>query len=154
MLRFKPSTLVAASIYLTNTLQNEAEPWTEQLQHHTQYTIDDLEPCVDEFRSLIADASKEQVYYYVHMFIHTLPYCNCYTVFLQSLLSRFCLFSHTKKVHVRTAVIYFVCVTQKYKAVFKKFCHRQFDTVALLPALLPPGSTANADHSDQSAAAL
>jgi len=101
MLRFKPSTLVAASIYLTNTLRDEAEPWTEQLQHHTKYSIDDLEPCVAEFRSLIADASKEQ----------------------------------------------------KYKAVFKKFCHRQFDTVALLPALDPPATTAT-EPSDQSVATL
>ena len=32
-----------------------------------------------------------------------------------------------------------VCaVTQRYKAVYKKFCHRQFESVALLPALLPP----------------
>ena len=79
MLQFTPSNLVAASIYFSNTLRAESECWTEQLQHHTGYTVPDLELCVDELRALLRDASKEQ----------------------------------------------------KYKAVFKKFSHKQFDSVAL-----------------------
>ena len=61
MVRFKPSTLVAASVYLTNSLRGEAEVWSEQLEHHTEYTAEDLEVCVEELCSLYKDAVKEQV---------------------------------------------------------------------------------------------
>ena len=61
MLRFAPSIMVAASIFLTNTLRNESEAWTDQLEHHTGYTPVELEECVGEMRSLVADAPKEAV---------------------------------------------------------------------------------------------
>ena len=51
--------LVAASILLVNTLQEKSECWTEQLKHHTGYSETDLEDCVSELRSLIADAPRE-----------------------------------------------------------------------------------------------
>ena len=61
MLQFKPSMLVASSIYLINTLQEEDTCWSEQLKHHTGYDISDLEDCTAELRSLIADAPREPV---------------------------------------------------------------------------------------------
>jgi hypothetical protein len=61
MLRFVPSELVAASIYLSNMLREDGDCWTEQLQHHTGYSVTDLECCVGELRSLLREAPKETV---------------------------------------------------------------------------------------------
>ena len=61
MLQFKPSMLVASSIYLTNSLRKEPVSWTTQLEDHTGYMTDDLETCVGELRSLLSAAPKEPV---------------------------------------------------------------------------------------------
>jgi hypothetical protein len=44
-------------------------------------------------------------------------------------------------------------ISQRYKAVYKKFCHRQFESVALLPDLQPTDSSAG-EPADNAATAL
>jgi len=79
--------LVASSIYLINTLQEEDTCWSEQLKHHTGYDVSDLEDCAAELRSLIADAPREPVSFNPKPYT---PFLRLFMVPLSCCFSWFC----------------------------------------------------------------
>lgn len=52
MLKFRPSMVVAAAVYLARVMTGEREAWTPTLHHVTKYSAWDLRPCVLELLRL------------------------------------------------------------------------------------------------------
>ena len=61
-LRYKPSMIAAAALYLATEVIPGSQPaWTSLLEKHTSYSAGDLESCVREMRDIIADAEHRSL---------------------------------------------------------------------------------------------
>ncbi len=59
MLRFLPSTIAAASVYIARK-SLKRHPWSPTLSKYTNYEEDDLMDCVDEMKACINNAACQQ----------------------------------------------------------------------------------------------
>uniref|UniRef100_A0A7S0HEJ3 Cyclin N-terminal domain-containing protein n=1 Tax=Hanusia phi TaxID=3032 RepID=A0A7S0HEJ3_9CRYP len=62
MLAYRPSMLVAASVCFAKKMLKEDPEWSEMLQHHTGYEVQNMIPCMNDLRGLILQAKNETQY--------------------------------------------------------------------------------------------
>ena len=62
MLTYLPSQIAAAACYISREVVNAQEPWNATIEHYADYTLADIQPCIDDLRALLAGsvASKQQ----------------------------------------------------------------------------------------------
>lgn len=62
MLKYLPSEIAAAACYISREVVNEQEPWNATIEHYADYTLADVQPCIEDLRAVLAGsgASKQQ----------------------------------------------------------------------------------------------
>ena len=53
MLKYKPSTISAAAVYLALKAVNTANPWTSTLQHYSKYDLASIMPCAQDIVNIV-----------------------------------------------------------------------------------------------------
>ena len=61
MLQYTPSKQAAAALYLSMKLSNSSAQWTSTLQHYSNYSEEDILPCVRKMaQQVVAMSSSKQ----------------------------------------------------------------------------------------------
>lgn len=58
MLKYKPSEISAAAVYLAMRAVNSASPWTPTLEHYSKYALADVMPCARDIVNIVQNASS------------------------------------------------------------------------------------------------
>lgn len=62
MLKYLPSEIAAAACFISREVVGEHEPWNATIEHYSDYTLEDVQPCIEDLKGVLAGsvASKQQ----------------------------------------------------------------------------------------------
>lgn len=57
MLKYLPSEVAAAACYIAREVVNEPELWNPTIQHYADYTLADIQPCIEDMKEVLAKST-------------------------------------------------------------------------------------------------